>query len=507
MSTGLRKVVVAGGGTIGYIAAAALRRTFKHAGLEVVVVDTPETGAPSARWTLPSQRGAHTQLGLSEADFLRETDATYRLASEYSGWQRHGGFLLAHSEIGVPVDVTPFYKVLLASELRGNSESPDSYSVGAGAARAGRFARPMGSSHELTAGFTYGYHLDERAYARLLRTLAEKAGVQRVEGRIVDVTLRENGHVESLTLDSGQRVAGDLFVDCTGSGAEILSHLDASPRIDWTHWLPCDRRISAFFPLPGDPPALTRVLGADAGWVFHAPLATKAFAGHVYSSKHTSDEVALDTLCKAMRVSSVEPEISNFKAGRRGRSWVGNCIALGAAALEIEELGGANLHFAQIGLAKLIELFPLDAGTGRLDAGESIEFNRIVGEYADSLRDFTLATYRLSPRPGPFWEATRAAELPDTLAAKLDLYAAGGRIDIRDHEIFEEHDWVWLFMGAGFKPRALEWQIARAVSGLRREQVTAMRDQVARLVNSMPRHIEYLQRVKATPAHAPGAGA
>jgi tryptophan halogenase len=498
----VKKVVVAGGGTIGYIAAAALRRTFRHTGLDVVLVDTPEQGAPAARWTLPSQRGAHAQIGLVEADFLRETDATYRLASELTGWQRQG-FLLAHAEIGSPIEVTPFYKLLLASELRGNSENAEMYSVGAGAARLGRFARPMGSGNELTAGFTYGYHLDERAYARLLRVLADKAGVQIAEGRIAEVKRRENGRVDSLVLDGGQVVAGDLFVDCTGAAAEILSRLDDAPRIDWTRWLPCDRIVSALVPTMGEPPALTRLLGTEAGWVFHAPLATRAFVGHVYSSAHMSGDAALGTLCQAVRVASIDAETTSLTAGRRERSWVGNCVALGAAAVQVEPLAGANLHFAQVGLAKLLDLFPID---GR-DAGESFEFNRIVGEYADSLRDFTLATYRLSPRPGPFWEATRAAELPPTLAAKLDLFAASGRIDTRDHEIFEEHDWAWLFLGSAFKPRALEWQVARAVAGVRREQVTQLRDQVGRLVTSMPRHMEYLQRVKATPARAPGANA
>lgn len=502
MTTAVKKVVVAGGGTIGCIAAAALRRTFRHTGLEVVVVDTPEQGAPAARWTLPSQRGAHAQIGLIEADFLRETDATYRLATELSGWQRQG-FMLAHAEIGSPIEVTPFYKLLLASELRGNSENAEMYSVGAGAARLGRFARPMGSGNELTAGFTYGYHVDERAYARLLRTLADKAGVQIIEGRISDVRLRESGHVESLVLDGGQAVEGDLFVDCTGTAAEVLSRLDAAPRVDWTHWLPCDRIVSGLVPTVGDPPALTRLLGTEAGWVFHAPLATRAFVGHVYSSAHMSDEAALGTLRQAVRVQSIDAETTRFTAGRRERSWIGNCVALGAATLQVEPLAGTDLHFAQLGLAKLLELFPID---GR-DAGESFEFNRIVGEYADSLRDFTLATYRLSPRPGAFWDATRAAELPATLAAKLDLFAAGGRIDTRDHEIFEEHDWAWLFLGSGFKPRALEWQVARAVSAVGRDQVNQLREQVGRLVTSMPKHMEYLQRVKATPARAPGANA
>lgn len=503
MSTSIKNVVIAGGGSIAWIAAAALRRTLKSNGVQVTVVDSPEAGAPAARWTLPSQRGAHAQIALNEADFLRQADATYRLASEIRAWQSPtGGFLIAHGDIGSPVDVTPFYKYLLWRAMRGSPDNPEMYSVVAGAARMGRFARPMGAGNDLTASFTYGYHVDERAYVSTLRAQAQKFDVRTVSGRIVVVNRAEDGDIASLTLDDGQTLAGDFFLDCTGAAAELISRLDDSPRIDWTHWLPCDRRLTAFTPPSGEPAALTRILASDAGWMFQAPLARANFVGHVYSSAHQSDEAALQTLQRIAGPQGTAPEIARFTAGRRGKFWVRNCVALGGAAVQIEPLAGADLHFAQLGLATLIELYPLD----RRGGGEAMEFNRIVGEYADSLCDFTVTHYRLSRRPGPFWEAARAAAPPDSLAVKLDLYSAGGRIDIRDHEVFEEGEWVWLLMGSGLTPRGLEWQAARTVSALKPQQAMELLDQVERLVTSMPRHIDFLQRVKATPANAPGAG-
>lgn len=504
MTTSIRNVVIAGGGSIAWIAATALRRTLKSSGIEVTVVDSPEAGAPAARWVLPSQRGAHAQIALNEADFLRQADATYRLASEIRGWQTPtGGFLIAHGDIGSPIDVTPFYKYLLSLAMRGNAENPEMYSVVAGAARMGRFARPMGKGNDLSASFTYGYHLDERAYVATLRAQAEKHGVRVVRGRVASVTRSEDGDLSSLTLDDGQSVSGDLFVDCTGTAAELISRLDDAPRIDWSRWLTCDRRLTAFMPPLAEPPALTRILASDAGWLFQVPLSSASFVGHVYSSAHLDDDAALQALQRIAGPLGTPPDITRFAAGRREKFWVRNCVALGAAAVQIEPLAGADLHFAQLGLATLLELYPLD----RRGGGESTEFNRVVGEYADSMRDFTIAHYRLNRRPGAFWEAARAAVPPDTLAAKLDLYAASGRIDLRDQEIFEESDWVWLLMGSGLTPRALEWQIARAVSVLKPQQVAELRNHVGRLVTSMPRHIDFLQRVKSTPANAPGAGA
>jgi tryptophan halogenase len=497
----IKKVVVAGGGSIAWIAAAALRRTLKNTGIDVTVVDTPEAGAPLARWTLPSQRGAHAQIGLNEADFLRQADATYRLASEYLGWQGDGSrYVHVHGEIGSPIEVTPFYKLLLAQALRGKVEKPEAYSVAALAARLGRFARPMGSGNAVTANFTYGYHLDERTYIAILRAQAEGTGVQTVAGNITGVKLREDGDIESLVLDSGQTMAGDLFLDCTGTAGSLISQLDAQPRIDWRRWAPCDRKLSVFTSASSAPPALTGIMAGDAGWMFKAPLARANFVGHVYSSAHLDDEAALNALQRVAGPLGAVPELMRLNPGRRDRSWVRNCVALGGAAMEIESLAGAELHQAQLGLATLLELFPLD----RRGGGEAAEFNRIVGEYADSLRDFTHAHYLLSRRPGAFWEASRAVEPPATLAVKLDLYSAGGRIDIRDHEIFEETDWVWLLMGAGLLPRALEWQIARAISVVGPSQVTELRDHIARLAGSMPRHVDFLERVITTPPRSAG---
>jgi tryptophan 7-halogenase len=493
----IKRVVVAGGDSIGWIAAAALAHSLRHLALEITVLDGgPRPGDPRARWTLPSQRGAHAQIGAAEPAFLRATGSTYRLGSEFVGWQGDGSrFIHAHGEIGSPIESTPFYKYLLARAIAGQPEKPEMYSVGGLAARAGRFARPMGADGELTADFTYGYHVDERRYAQYLRQIAEQAGVRRVAGQIADVDRLADGNIGALRLTDGGTLAGDLFIDCSGRDAQLISRLEGGAKVDWSGWLACDRMLSGATNAVTDPPSVTRIVAANAGWLFQVPLADSNRIGYVYSSAFANDDVAAAELQRAAGAIA-DPEPSAGRAAPRDRFWVNNCVVLGAGAAELEPLAGADLHFAQLGLAYLLELFPIDTH-GHVEAAE---YDRIMREYADALRDFTHAHYLLSKRPGEFWYAARTPAPPASLAAKLDLYSASGRIDIRDHEPFEELDWAWLLLGSGLVPRALEWQMARSLAALRTEQVVALRTQVERLAGSMPRHIDYLQRVKAAPA-------
>ena len=494
MTSTIRKVVVVGGGSVAFISAIGIQRAMRHLQLEVVLIDTgAEAEAPAGRWTLPSQRGAHAQIGISEADFLRRTGATFKLATEHVGWQGEGSrFLHAHGDIGVDIEGTPFYKYLLARAIAGQAENPDNYSIAAQAARLGRFAQPMGTEKSLTASFTYAFHVDERSYAAYLAAHAQKSGVRRIEGMVAGVTLTESGGIDAVVLASGEQIAGDFFIDCSGRAAHLSAKLAAPPRIDWSAWLPCDRMLSGHAAALAEPPALTRITATSAGWTWSAPLLESTLVGHVYASAFLDDEAALRQLQPAQL--RAEPALTRCNAGRREKFWLRNCLALGAAAVEIEPLAGAELHLAQLGLAFFIELFPLDA---RSDI-ESAEYNRIMGEHADNLRDFTIAHYRAGrPRDGAFWQAARAASPPAILANKLDLYGGNGRINLGDHESFEETDWAWLLLGSGRVPDALEWQQQMLADKVPPQNVAQLRDYVEKLVSTMPRHIDYLRRLNS----------
>lgn len=476
-----------------WLAAAALSRAFRHRKLAIAVVDSGNSrDAPVGRWTLPSQRGMHALIGIKEVDFLRRTGATFKLASEHRGWQGPGScFLHAHGDIGSDVGSTPFYKYLLIQQLEGRRENPEDYSVAAVAARLGRFARPMGEDRALTSSFTYAFHLDESAYTAYLREHGMALGVRRVKGSLADIAWSPTGNISAVNLTDGENIGGDLFLDCSGPDAVLMSRVSSAGRDDWSATLPCDRMWSVHAAAGADPAAMTLTNAIGAGWLWRAPLAESALVGHTFSSAHVSEDEAFAQLQRSVPGICGNPVLNRFVSGRRKQFWERNCVALGAAAVELEPLAGADLHFAQLGIGTLIELFPLAARS----PVEAIEYNRVMGEHAEALRDFTLTHYRGSSAPvGEFWSALRMAPLPARLAEKLALYRANARIGLLDFESFEEVDWAWLLMGAGVVPDAVESQICRQMEKVTSEQVASLRAHVERLATSMPSHIEYVRR-------------
>lgn len=490
MTALVQRLVVVGGGAVAWISAIALSRAFRHRKLEVTVLDTgPSSDAPIGYWTLPSQRAVHGMIGVREGDLLR-TGASFKLATEHRAWSSGDSrFLHAHAEIGSDIESMPFYKYLQLAGITGRAYKPEHYSVAAIAANLSRFARPKEGS-PLTSNFTYAYHIEETPYVALLREVAKGQGVRRIVGALGQVSRSPDGVIDALQLADGQRVEGDLFLDCSGRQASLMSLVDAGERDDWSKWLPCDRQWSALAGPQQNPPPLTRTMAVDAGWLWLAPLAQSSMVGHVYSSTHIGDDEALAQLRKTVPDLRSQPKLTRFSSGRRRQPWVGNCIALGEAAIELEPLVGAQLQVAQLGIGALVELFPLDARS----RVESVEYNRIMGEHADSLRDFTMAHYRVSDaHAGAFWEATRSEPMPRRLADKLDLYRAGGRIILLDNETFEEVDWAWLLLGSGYLPVTLEAQIERLVEKVTPADVLPMHRRLVELAQSMPPHAQSLR--------------
>jgi tryptophan 7-halogenase len=497
----INSVIVAGSGPIAWICAAALLRANRQRALAVVVVDTgPGRDAPVGRWTLPSQRGMHALLGIAEPHFVQHTGATYKLATEHLGWQGAGSrFLHAHGDIGTELGGAPFYKFLQSEALAGRASPPEAFSVAGAAARLGKFARPMGEGRVLTATFTYGYHLEEQAYVRYLRAHALRLGVREASAPLADVLRLESGDIQGLRLTDGTTVSADYFIDCSGPEARLIGQAGAGDREDWSAWLPSDRMWSGFGPAAPDPAPVTQTVATSEGWSWRAPLAQATMVGHVFSSRFTDEARAFAALQASEPALRSEPVLTRFSAGRRRKFWQRNCVALGASAVELEPLAGASLHIAQIGLGTLIELFPLT----RASTVEADEYNRLMAEHADALRDFTLAHYRAGPaQPGGFWAATRATSAPARLADKLEHYAASGRINLLDHESFEETDWAWLLLGSGCRPAALELQIRLRLEKLSLQEVNALRMHVQQLAASMPRHIDFVRHQASLAARA-----
>jgi tryptophan halogenase len=486
--TPVRRVVVAGNGSEAWLAACALQRAFRHRQLEVMVVGREPPMVGPVHWTLPSQRGVHAQLGISETEFLRDTGATFRLASEHRHWQGDGTlFLHAFGDIGVELPGAPFYKYLVNEAMSGCRVAPEGFSLAATAALAGRFARPTRDERALTSSFTYGFHVEERAYAAFLASHAAKLGVRSLNTELEGVETGASGEVAALVLANGERVVADLYIDCTGSDAKIIGRV-GQERIDWGTSLPCDRLLTARTPAYDDAPAMTQTIATPQGWMWRAPLATHTACGYVYASAILSDDAATRALLDA--AGAVEDiSVVSIRSGRQRSFWSHNCVALGKAAFELEPLADSGLQAAALGIGALIELFPA-AG---ISAVEADEYNRVMVEYSDGLRDFTLAQYHLAAkRGGDLWTRVSQAPLPDRLAHKLELYFASGRIHLLDFESFEETDWAWLLL-AGAPPRSLELQIQERARQVRPDQAGALRMQIERLASTMPRHMDFLR--------------
>ncbi len=497
--TPLNRVAVLGSDSVAWITAASLAKAFQHRKLDVVVVEHGATAAPPGRWTLPSQRGMHALLGVAEPDLVHRTGATYKLASEHVGWQGQGsGFVHAHGEIGSPLGGIHFYKYLVREWLAGRADPASNYSLAAAAALSGRFARPMGKDTALTASFTYGFHLGEESYAGYLRAHAAKLGVKRAAAPFAGVDRDADGHALALRLSDGTALVADLFVDCTPDAP--LMNGGPAARVDWSTSLPCDRLLVARAPALANPPAMLRTTAASAGWRWRMPLAHETLVGYTYASAFITEDEARAELAAAEPLASAPLAPAQFSAGRRSILWDRNCVAIGPAAMRLEPLVGADLHAAQVGVSTLIELFPRDAR----GAAERIEYHRLMVEHLDSLRDFTMAHYIAGPaRPGAFWEAVRAAPVPERLAHKLDLFRANGRIELLDFESFEETDWAWLLLGTGCKPDALELSVMLYLEKFGSREAAPLKAQVHNLAESMPPHREYVRRLGELATRAP----
>lgn len=496
----IRSVIVAGTGPEAWIIAGGLARAFANRKLDVQVVDTgPTCSARTGRWTLPSQRGMHALLGIPEPQFLLQTGATFKLATEFRGWQgKDSRFLHAHGEIGVDIGGTPFYKFLQSEAIAGRAERPETFAIAGAAAALGKFARPMGEDRALSSRFTYAFHVDDARYTQYLREHAAKLGVRAASAPLARVELAEDGRIDALQLTDGTRAVADYFIDCSGPEARLIGAMPGS-REDWSRWLPCDRMWSGQAPALGEPRPVTEIRAQAAGWSWRAPLAQASMVGLVFSSRHQDESSALAALREAEPALQGEPVLTRFSAGRRRQFWERNCVAIGGSAIELEPLAGADLHLAQVGLANFIELFPRERGS----TIESAEYSRVMAEYADALRDFTLAHYHAGPaRSGEFWSALRGGPLPESLAQRLDLYAASGRLNMHDHEPFEEVDWAWLLIGSGCRPESLEQHVRLYLGRLSSQEVAALRQAIQQLAASMPPHQEFLRRQAAMAARA-----
>jgi len=450
----VQRVVIAGGGTAGWVAAAALIKQLSPL-IEVTLVESDEIGTVGVgESTIPTTRTFHALLGIYEQAFIKASQATFKLGIEFENWRRKGdSYFHAFGSVGKSVWMADFQHFWLEARNQGFGGDYTDYSLEAQAAKANRFETHEGS----TIG--YAYHLDATAYAKFLRGLAEPAGVKRVEGKIKKIEQHpETGFVTALELESGARIEGDLFLDCTGFRALLVEQTLKTGFEDWSHWLATDAALAVQTEPVGPIVPYTRAIAHQNGWRWRIPLQRRVGNGFVYCTEFMSEDEARARFLAAIEGKPLfDPRLLRFKAGMRNKSWNKNVIALGLASGFIEPLESTSIHFIKIAITRLIQNFPF----GRVTDAVTDHFNRQSRREMEHVRDFIILHYAQTEREdSPFWRRCRAMELPASLAERIALFRDHGIAYQGNDELFRIDSWIMVMLGQGVWPRSYH-QLAR----------------------------------------------
>ncbi len=488
------KLVVVGGGTAGWMTAAALAALLPGR-CTVRLVESAEIGIVGVgEATLPHLRAFNERLGIDEATFMAATKATFKLGIEFRDWARIGdSYIHPFGSFGRDIGGIGFHHFWAHARAAGSEVPIEAYSLPVLAARMARFAPPADVA-DLPQSFGYAYQLDATLLGPFLRSFAEARGVRRTEGRIVDVCRDPaTGDVAALTLDDGTTVTGDVFVDCSGFRSLLLGGALDEPFEDWSQWLPCDRAVAVPCAPVGPLLPYTTASAMPAGWRWRIPLQHRVGNGYVYSSAHIDDDAARAALLASIEGAPLaEPRQLRFKAGRRRRSWVGNVIGIGLASGFLEPLESTSIYLVQLAIQTLIEFFPDGPGEG----GRTIErdaFNRIVDYEYDRIRDFLILHYHATQRDdSPFWDHVRTMRIPDSLAEKMALFRQRGRVERYDQGLFLEPSWIAVYAGQRIAQSAADQRVAAMPPDRIAEALDRLRTELAVSATGMSDHAAYI---------------
>jgi tryptophan halogenase len=487
MTTHTRQhIVVVGGGTAGWIAAASLARLLSPQRYAITLIESDEIGIVGVgEATIPQIRRLNAALGIDEYAFMRATHATYKLGIEFVGWgAQDSRYMHAFGDIGRPTGPVPFHHIWLRGHNLGEIAPLEAYAPNAQASWANRFAKPERND------LPYAFHFDASLYAGFLRSLAETRGVTRIEGRIVAVARDgETGHVADVQLASGQRIAGDLFIDCSGFRGLLIEGALETGYDDWTQWLPCDRALAVPCASAAKLTPYTRSTAHAAGWQWRIPLQHRTGNGHVYCSSQISDDEAAAVLLRNLDGEALaDPRPIRFTTGRRRRFWNRNVVALGLAAGFLEPLESTSIHMVQSGIERVIKYLP----NGALRDADIAAYNTETGFEWERVRDFIILHYHVNTRSEPFWQMCAAMPVPETLAAKLALFCANGRITRFNEELFAEVGWLQVMVGQGIMPQGYHPLADAHSDGEVRELLGLLRQVIARQVGALPDHAAFI---------------
>lgn len=491
----VRTIAIVGGGTAGWMTAAALTRVSNGAISKIQLVESPEIGTVGVgEATIPAMQLFNRFLGLDENEFVRKTQATFKLGIQFKDWCRLGHtYFHPFGRYGADLDGHAFHQCWLKLREMGDETGIGEYALAAVAGNLGKFARPSQDPQSVLSGMSYAFQFDAGLYAKFLREYAMARGVERLERKIVDVLLRgEDGFIDALVLDDGARIQADLYIDCSGFRGLLIGQALKTGFEDWSHWLPCDRAVAVPCASVEDLTPYTRSTARTAGWQWRIPLQHRIGNGYVYCSRFIGDDEAAATLLANLDGEALaEPRFLRFTAGRRKKFWDKNCIALGLAGGFMEPLESTSIHLVQTGLSKLQTLFP-DRG---FDPADMDEFNRLSIDEYERIRDFIIFHYHATERnDSPLWNYCRTMAIPDALRHKMDLFRSRGNIALYNDELFIQANWLAVLTGQEVWPRRYDPLVDVVEIERLKDHLSRQKSQFRACVDSMPTHREFIAR-------------
>ncbi len=485
----VQKVVIAGGGTAGWMAAAAMGKLIGK-NLDITLVESDAIGTVGVgEATIPTLHVFHRLLGIRTNELVKATNATFKLAISFEGWRDIGeNYVHSFGHIGQDCWAAGFQHFWLKGKQKGFSvDEIGDYCAEHLGSRQNKFA--ITPKQE----YNHAYHLDASLYAKFLRNFAEKHGVKRKEGKIDKVNVNpESGFIDSLTLGDGSVIEGDLFIDCTGFRGLLIEEALHTGFDDWSHWLPNDRAVAMQTANVGEPVPYTRSIARSAGWQWRIPLQSRTGNGYVFSSKHMSEDEATQLLINNVEGEALtDPRIIKFKTGTRRQHWNKNCVAIGLSSGFIEPLESTSIHLIQRNITRLIQNFP----SGGIHQVDIDQFNNQTMFEIDNIRDFIILHYKVTNRrDSSYWNYLRNMSIPDSLAHRIDLFKRTGKVFKQLDELFGDSSWLQVMMGQGLEAESYHPIVDMMDDNELQAFLEGIHMSVRKKVDALPTHNDFIQR-------------
>ncbi len=488
----IHKYIIAGGGTAGWMAAAMLAKTMGKE-IDLTLIESDDIGTVGVgEATIPPLVRFNQFLGVNEAEFMRETGATFKLGINFENWKNIGeDYFHSFGHTGKDHWTSGFQHFWLAGKARGVANRFDDYCLEVAAAFKNKFAQLPDNA------LNYAYHLDSSRYAKFLRKIAEDNGANRQEGRIDHVALDPtNGNIKALKLESGEILEADFFFDCTGFRSILMGQALHVGYDDWTHFLPCDSAVAVQTKSVGPAIPYTRAIAHDAGWQWRIPLQHRAGNGLVYCGRYLSKDEALNRLKSNIEGEIIsEPNFIRFQTGARRKQWEKNCVTLGLSAGFMEPLESTSIHLIQRSIMRFMRMMPQN----QISDADIKEFNEQTFEDMDKIRDFLILHYCVTERQdSEFWRYCAAMDIPDSVQQKIKLFKDTGRVFRKNEELFAENSWIQVMMGQGIIPEAYHPIADKMTDDELTRFLRKIQDNITQTVSKLPQHSDYVRQYCGT---------